>query len=105
PTANGGVYFEQEGRMTVVLSGAGLLGLLGGWILAAVMALANRRPSSGLVTRSAVKMLSPDAINMAHIKVEGIGGLGLIAAGVLIAIYLPEIGMGLLAGVGLGTAV
>jgi hypothetical protein len=91
--------------MDVVLALAVLIALVGGWLLAGVLALTNRRASSGVVTRSAIEPLSPDAINMAHIRVEGIGGLGLIAAGVIIAIYLPEIGFSLLAGVGLGAAI
>ena len=41
---------------------------------------------------------------MAHIPVAGIGGLGLIAAGIVIALNVPEIGWSLLAGVGLGGA-
>lgn len=90
--------------MDVMLAAAVLVAVVGGWLLAGMLAMMNRRASSGVVTRSPTEPLSPDAINMAHIKVEGVGGLGLIAAGMLIAIYLPEIGVSLLTGVGLGAA-
>lgn len=41
---------------------------------------------------------------MAHIPVAGIGGLGLIAAGIVIALNVPEIGWSLLAGGALAVA-
>ena len=91
--------------MDLELAAAVLVVLLGGSVFAAMMALTNRRPSSGLVSRSVVEPLSPDAINMSHIRVEGVGGLGLIAAGVVIALYLPGVGVSLVAGVGLGAAI
>jgi uncharacterized membrane protein SpoIIM required for sporulation len=90
--------------MDVALAVTVLVALVGGWLLAGVLSLMNRRAPSNVVRRSAIEPLSPDAINMAHIKVEGIGGLGLIAAGAIIAISLPEIGFSLLTGVGLGAA-
>ena len=77
-------------------------GLIGGLVLAGLLARLNRRPSSGLVKRSALEPISPDVINMAHIRVAGVGGLSMIAAGVVIAVYLPEIGLSLLAGVDSG---
>ena len=79
-------------------------GLLGGLLLAALLARLNRRPSSGLVTRSTLEPVSPDVINMAHIRVAGIGGLSMIAAGIIIAVNLPEIGLSLLAALSLGAA-
>ena len=77
-------------------------GLLGGLLLAGFLARLNRRPSAGLVRRSALEAISPDVINMAHIRVAGIGGLSMIATGIVIAIYLPEIGFSLLAALVLG---
>jgi hypothetical protein len=41
-------------------------------------------------------------INMAHIKVEGIGGLGMVAAVVVVAIADPRIGMATIAAAVLG---
>lgn len=91
--------------MDVALAVAILVAAVGGGLLAGLLTLTNRKVSSTVVTRSAIEPLSPDAINMAHIKVEGIGGLGLMAAGVIVAISLPEIGVSLLAGVGLGAGI
>jgi hypothetical protein len=39
---------------------------------------------------------------MAHIRVAGVGGLGMMAAALIIAINLPEIGFALLVAVALG---
>jgi hypothetical protein len=79
-----------------------LPGLLGGLILAAVLARLNRRPSSTLSRRPVLEPISPDVINMAHIRVAGVGGLGMMAAALIIAINLPEIGFALLVAVALG---
>ena len=82
-----------------------LPGLAGGLLIAGLLARLNRRPSSGLARRSTLDPISPDVINMAHIRVAGVGGLSMMAAGVVIAINLPEIGLSLLAGVGLGAVI
>jgi hypothetical protein len=79
-----------------------LPGLLGGLILAAALARLNRTPSSKLSRRSDLEPISPDVINMAHIRVAGVGGLGMMAAALIIAINLPEIGFALLVAVALG---
>jgi hypothetical protein len=79
-----------------------LPGLLGGLVLAAVLARLNRTPSSNLSRRSALEPISPDVINMAHIRVAGVGGLGMMAAALIIAINLPEIGFALLVAMALG---
>lgn len=98
-----GAYFEQEERMT--LMALVLPAVVGGLLLAGVLLRLNRRPSSGVARRSALEPMSPDLINMAHIRVAGVGGLGMIGAGVVTAISLPEIGVALIAGVGLGVAI
>jgi len=79
-----------------------LPGLLGGLVLAAVLARLNRTPSSKLSRRAQLEPISPDVINMAHIQVAGVGGLGMMAAALIIAINLPEIGFALLIAVALG---
>lgn len=82
-----------------------LPGLLGGLCIAALLAWLNRRPSrAGVVKRAALEPLSPDTINMAHIRVAGIGGLGLVAACIVIAMYLPELRYALTISLGLGAA-
>ena len=51
---------------------------------------------------------SPDHINMAHIRVAGVGGLGLVAMAAVVAWNVPEIGdvmaFALVAGVVLAVA-
>jgi hypothetical protein len=79
-----------------------LPGLLGGVALAVVLARLNRRPSQTVTRREALEPISPDLINMAHIRVAGVGGLGMMAAAGIIAINLPEIGFALLVAVVLG---
>ena len=79
--------------------------VVGGLLLAAVLLRLNLRPSSGVVRRSALQPMSPDLINMAHIQITGVGGLGMVGAAVVTAISLPEIGVALVVGVGLGAAI
>jgi hypothetical protein len=97
-----GAYFEQEERMT--LMALLLPAVVGGLLLAGVLVRVNRRPSSGVVMRSALEPMSPDLINMAHIRITGVGGLGMLGAALVAAISLPEIGVALVAGLGLGAA-
>ena len=53
-------------------------------------------------------MTNTDAINISRIRVAGIGGLGLVAMSLLVAIFVPRIGqalgVGLVFGVLLGVA-
>src|SRR4051812_14546505 len=98
-----GAYFGQEERMTLI---ALLLpAVVGGLLLAGVLAGLNRRPSSGVVMRSALEPMSPDLINMAHIRITGIGGLGMLGAAVVTAIALPQIGVALVASFAFGAAI
>ena len=46
--------------------------------------------------------LSTDVINMAHIRVAGVGGLGLVAMAVLVALSIPRIRQSVTAGLVLG---
>ena len=50
-----------------------LPGLFGGLVLAALLARLNRTPSSNLSRRPDLEPISPDVINMAHIRVAGHG--------------------------------
>jgi hypothetical protein len=60
-------------------------GLIGGLLLALLIAGSRQGTPSTFVARR-LAAPSPALINMAHIKVEGIGGLGLVAAVVIVAI-------------------
>jgi hypothetical protein len=79
--------------------------VVGGVLLAGALRWLNRRPSSGVVSQSALEPVTPDLINMAHIRVAGLGGLGMLGAVVVTAASLPEIGVALAASVGLGAAI
>jgi hypothetical protein len=79
--------------------------VVGGVLLASVLRYVNRSPSSGVAVQSALEPMSPDLINMAHIKVAGLGGLGMVGAVVVTAIALPQIGVAMIAGVVAGAAV
>jgi hypothetical protein len=78
--------------------------LVGGVVLAGLLRFLNRRPSSGVAVQSRLEPMSPDLINMAHIKVAGLGGLGMVGAVLVTAIALPQIGVAMIAGVGAGAA-
>ena len=81
-------------------------GLLGGVVLATIIVLLHRRAGRAsappLPYRSAP--LSTDIINMAHIKVAGVGGLGLVAMAAAVAVDVPRVGQTVLLGLILGAA-
>lgn len=78
-------------------------GILGGVVVAALLVLLNRKITKHrLATRDDLAPMSPDMINMAHIRVAGVGGLGMVATGLVVAVYLPEIGYSLAISFGLG---
>jgi hypothetical protein len=67
-------------------------GLIGGLVLAVLIAGHRQGTPSTFVPRH-LEAPSPALINMAHIKVEGVGGLGLVAAVVIVAISDARIGV------------
>jgi hypothetical protein len=66
-----------------------LPGLVGGILLALLLAGYRGRPGLPYVRPLAAP--SPGLINMAHIRIEGIGGLGLVAMSLAVAIDVPSI--------------
>jgi hypothetical protein len=82
-------------------------GFLGGLVIALVIALRHRRgpASTDVFSRG---RLSTDVINMSSIKVAGVGGLGLVAMALVVALNVERIGqslaIGLVFGVGLAAA-
>jgi hypothetical protein len=78
-------------------------GVLGGLVIAAVLVLAQRQrygltgpsPFDGVPAR--------DVINISSIRVAGLGGLGMIAVSVGLALTFPSIGWSLLLSAVLGT--
>ena len=84
---------------TIVL----VLGVLGGLVFAGVSLAFQRRgsrPSLNLPYRP--DPISIDMINMASIKVAGIGGLGLVAMAATVALGIPRIAESIAVGIGLG---
>ena len=80
-----------------------LPGILGGLVVAWLIARRPGRTSSTFVPRR-LEAPSPALINMAHIRIEGLGGLGMVAAVVAVAIADSRIRLAtIIAGV-LGTA-
>jgi hypothetical protein len=81
-------------------------GLAGGAIVALTLWFAHHRAhaSSIAVPRQDLGILV-DAINISHVPVDGLGGLGLVAGAALTAWLVPAIGVSLGIAVGAGTAV
>jgi hypothetical protein len=76
-------------------------GIFGGLVLALFLARNwGRRPS--IVVPRRLEAASPSLINMAHIRVEGIGGLGMVAAVAVVAIADPRIGLATIVALVLG---
>jgi hypothetical protein len=67
-------------------------GLLGGLVLALLIAGAHTGTPSVVVPKR-LAAPSPTLINMAHIRVEGVGGLGMVGAVVVVAVSDPRIGL------------
>lgn len=76
-------------------------GIVGGLVLALLIARKWARTPSTVVPRR-LEAASPSLINMAHIKVEGIGGLGMVAAVAAVAIADPRIGLATIVALVLG---
>jgi hypothetical protein len=77
-------------------------GVLGGLIVALLLRRMNRQPAVPVPFRP--EPLSTDVINMAHVKVAGVGGLGLVAMAIIVAFTVPEIGRSLAIGLAAGAA-
>jgi hypothetical protein len=74
-------------------------GIVGGLLLAGALLIVHRRARRRTVAApSELAPMTPDLINMAHIKVAGVGGLGLVATAVATAFALPEAGVSLAIG-------
>src|SRR5689334_18971327 len=76
-------------------------GILGGLVLSVLIAR-NRRGTPATFVSRPLDAPSPALINMAHIKVEGLGGLGLVAAVTAVAIADPRIRLAMIVALVLG---
>ena len=80
-----------------------VLAFVGGLVVAPLLALFHHRSSrvkEPLPRRDDPPLV--DAINIAHIRVTGIGGLGLVLLALAVAAYIPSIGVSLATGAALG---
>jgi hypothetical protein len=77
-------------------------GVFGGLVLALLIA-GNRWGRPSIVVPRRLPAPSYALINMAHIQVEGIGGLGMVAAVVAVAVTDPRIRLAMIAAAVLGT--
>ena len=76
-------------------------GVLGGLVMAWLIVKLQRRGSRP-TPDPFPNMSSTDVINMAHIRVAGVGGLGLVAMALAVALWVPRIGQTLALGLVLG---
>jgi hypothetical protein len=76
-------------------------GLLGGLVLALLIAF-NRPRTPTIVVPRRLTLPSPSLINMANIRIEGLGGLGMVAAVVAVAVSDPRIRLATIAAAVLG---
>jgi hypothetical protein len=77
--------------------------LVGGLIVAVLLALFHQRSSrfgEPLPRRDDAPLVDP--INIAHIRITGIGGAGLVLLAFVVATYIPGIGVSLAIGAALG---
>jgi hypothetical protein len=78
-------------------------GFLGGLVIALLVIRSHRRGRADLVVVPyRPERPSTDVINMASIKVAGIGGLGLVAMAAAVALDVPQIGQSMAVGLGCG---
>ena len=75
-------------------------GFIGGLVIALLIARVHRKPSD--LDPFASERPSTDIINMARIRVAGIGGLGLVAMALVVAFNIPRIRQSVMLGVVLG---
>ena len=79
-------------------------GILGGVLLAFLLARRPTRPRLAVpAPRQSLAPPSPGLINMAHIQIDGVGGLGMVAMALAVAISVPwirlSVSLGLLLGI------
>ena len=77
-------------------------GMLGGLFLA-ILSHRRRGPVPRVILPHRTQWPSTDVINMASIKVAGVGGLCLVAMAGAVALDVPEIGQSIAISLGLGT--
>jgi hypothetical protein len=81
-------------------------GVAGGLLVAFFLARRPARPAgSAPVVQRALPPTSPSLINMARIQIDGVGGLGMVAMALSVAIAVPWIRLSVSVGFVLGAVV
>jgi hypothetical protein len=80
-----------------------LPGVLGGILLALLFSRLRTEVQPG-ADRERLEPPSIGMINMAHIRVNGLGGLGMVAMSIVVAIFVPRIRLTMVLALVLGTA-
>jgi hypothetical protein len=75
------------------------LGFLGGLVIALLIRGRGRQTPT---TRDPFAPISTDVINVARVRVAGVGGLGLVAMALVVAAFVPSIRQSLALGLTLG---
>jgi len=73
--------------------------ILGGLVVAWLVTRLQGRGPDALLDESADLSISTDVINIAHIRAAGLGGLGLFAMALVVAVFVPAIRVAVSAGV------
>lgn len=83
-----------------------LPGILGGALLAFFLAHRPAQPAGNVpAVRRPLPPPSPSLINMARIRIDGVGGLGMVLVALTVAITVPSIRLSVLTGLVLGVTV
>jgi len=77
-------------------------GLVGGVVMAIWIAFTGRRPHPDSLPYPSDPGELLDGINMANIRVAGLGGLGMVAGAVVVAVFVPSVGVSIGAAVAAG---
>ena len=76
--------------------------LVGAVVVALLLTRVKSKPSSFPTPDAFRNLAATDVINMAHIRVAGVGGLGLVVVALVTGLDIPEIGQSVVLGLILG---
>jgi hypothetical protein len=79
-----------------------LAGVFGGLAMAAWLYRFNRAHHRNPLDAAVQQDRPTDIINMAHIRVEGVGGMGMVLMAIAVALGIPQVGKSMAAGLLLG---
>lgn len=77
-------------------------GVVGGLAMAAWLFRFNREHLRNPLDTAVHQERPTDIINMAHIRVEGVGGMGMVLMAIAVALGIPQVGKSMAAGLLLG---